>query len=160
MRHFHQPLTLFWQDSVDNKERYTQSANVLLRGYTTDVQVALLSRLSPIDDPNNIEELDQAIEEARDLFQGLKRNASYGFLVLSEVQAYLKTLMSDGYKEIKASFATLAGLVGDGKSREIYMKLASRVKSVVLFLARLTDEWLVGCSSVISRRYSANGYNV
>ena len=86
-----------------------------------------------MDEPPDIEELVQAIDNARDIFHRFKRNISYGFLVLSEVQAYLKTLMSDGYKEIKASFATLAGLVCDGKSKEIYMKLASRVKSVSSF---------------------------
>jgi hypothetical protein len=84
------------------------------------------------------------LTKPENIFHDLKRNVSYGFLVLSEVQAYLKTLMSDGYKEIRASFATLAGLVGDGKSKGIYMRLASRVKFVVLFCLRGGDSPING----------------
>ena len=132
MRHFSQPLTVFWQDGVLNKEQYTHVINALSEGHTTALRVALFPHWSPKDDPPSIEELVDAIDKARNIFHDLKRNISYGFLVLSEVQAYLKTLMGDGYKETKASFATLAGLVGDGKLKETYMRLASRVKFVVL----------------------------
>jgi len=133
MRHFRQPLTIFWQDGALNKEQYIHVVNLLSEGHTAKLRAALFPHWSPPDDPPSIEELVQAIDKARDTFYGLKRNVSFGFLVLSEVQAYLKTLMSDGYKEIKASFATLAGLVGNGRSKEIYMRLTPRVKSVVLF---------------------------
>lgn len=119
-----------------NKGQYTHVVNSLSEGHTAELRAAFFSHRSPTDEPPNIGELVQAIDDARDIFHDFKRKVSYGFLVLSEVQAYLKTLMSDGFKEIKASFATLAGLVCDGKSREIYMKLASRVKSVVLFFLR------------------------
>lgn len=143
MRHFRQPLTIFWQEGALSKEQYTHVVNALSAGHIAQFRAALFPHLSPIDDPPSIEELVQAIDDARDVFHDLKCNVSYGFLVLSEVQAYLKTLMSDGYKEIKASFATLAGLVGDGRSKEIYMRLTSRVKSVVLSClgggGRLTD---------------------
>lgn len=136
MRHFRQPLTVFWQDGVLNEEQYAYLVNGLSEGHTAELRAALFSSHRPPIDELNIEELVQAIDDARDTFHDFKRNVSYGFLVLSEVQAYLKTLMSDGYKEIKASFATLAGLVCDGKSKEIYMKLAARVKFVVLFFLR------------------------
>jgi hypothetical protein len=133
MRHFRQPLTVFWQDGALNKEQYTHVVNVLSEGHTAELRAALFPHWSPTEDPPSIGELVQAIDKARDIFFDFKRNVSFGFLVLREVQAYLKTLMSDGYKEIKASFATLAGLVGDGRSKEIYMRLTPRVKSVVLF---------------------------
>ena len=132
MRHFRQPLTVFWQGGVLNKEQCMHVVNSLSEGHAAELQAAFSHR-SPIDEPPKIEGLVQAIDNIRDVFYKFKRNVSYGFLVLSEVQAYLKTLMSDGYKEIKASFATLAGLVCDGKSKEIYMRLASRVRSVVVF---------------------------
>ena len=154
MRHFCRPLTVFWQDGGLNKKQCTYIVNALSEGHTTELQVALSSHSSPLDDQDNVEELVQAIYEARDLFHDIKCNVSYGFLVLSEVQAYLKTLMSDGYKEIKAPFATLAGLVGDGKSKEIYMKLASRVKSVALFF--LGGDSLIR-SSQIAQAYSIAG---
>ena len=133
MRHFRQPLTVFWQDDVINKEQYTHVINALSEGHSTELRVALFPHRSPIDDPPSIEELVQAIDNTRNIFHNLKRNVSYGFLVLCEVQAYLKTLMGDGYKETRASFATLAGLVGDGKLKETYMRLTSRVKFVVPF---------------------------
>ena len=133
MRHFRQPLTVFSQNDVLNKEQYTHVINALSEGHTAELRVALFPHRSPIDDPPSIEELVQAVDETRNKFHIFKRNVSYGFLVLCEVQAYLKTLMGDGYKETRASFATLAGIVGDGKSKETYMRLASRVKYVVLF---------------------------
>ena len=133
MRHFRQPLTVFWQDDVLNKEQYTHVINALSEEHTAELRVTLFPHWSPIDDPPSIEELVQAIDETRNKFHIFKRNVSYGFLVLCEVQAYLKTLLGDGYKETRASFATLAGIVGDGKSKETYMRLASRVRYVVLF---------------------------
>jgi len=141
MRHFHQPLTVFWQDGVQNEEKYTRIVNALSEGHAAQLRAALFPRRST-SDPPNVEEVVQAIEKTRNTFHHLKRNVSYGFLVLSEVQAYLKTLMSDGYMEVKASFTTLAGLVGDGESKEVYMRLTSRVKSVVPFCigGGLTDK--------------------
>lgn len=143
-----------------NKVQYTHVIKALLEGDTAELPAALFSNHSPRNDPNNIKELMQEIGKSRDLFRDLNRKASYGFLVLSEVQAYLKTVMSDGYKEIKASFATLAGLVGDGRSKETCVKLGSRVKFVVLFFngERLTKR-LVGYSSVLNCRHFADASN-
>jgi hypothetical protein len=66
MRHFRQPLTVFWQDGVLNKEQYTHVVNALSEGHTAELRAALFPQWSPIDDPPNIEELVQAIDKARE----------------------------------------------------------------------------------------------
>lgn len=129
MRHFSNPVSIFWKDRYLGRTNNSSGIQVLEDSSSYELRRFLASLASNLDE-DDAADIGKGIDKARQDYRDRCRGGTVAFLVLLEVQKYLRTVMGDGYRELKASFSSLLGKYGSGVLKDICGRLSSRIRCI------------------------------
>jgi hypothetical protein len=128
LRHFQNPLTLQWKGVPTSLATELETPNAIDNPLAGQFIQKIKTSLQEVSIGRSEAKLSTSLDSAISSFRHSVQSAKLYFLILVDIQMYLRELSSQPTLELTANFVRLMELFGDGRLGDTCDKLLKRVR--------------------------------
>jgi hypothetical protein len=128
LRHFQNPLTLLWKGVPTSLAKDLETPDAINDPPTHQLIEKIKTSIQDVSIGKGRSKLSASLNSAISSFHHSAQSAKLYFLILVDIQQYLRQLSSKPTLDLTTNFVRLMELFGDGRLEDICDKLLKRVR--------------------------------